>query len=51
MYLTIDGIVKSFPHKEKGHVTVLDNISLDVEKGQFVSIVGPSGSGSRHCSI
>ncbi len=45
MYLTIDGIVKSFPHKEKGHVKVLDNISLDVEKGQFVSIVGPSGCG------
>lgn len=45
MYLTIDGIEKSFPHKEKGHVKVLDNISLDVEKGQFVSIVGPSGCG------
>ena len=45
MYLTIDGIEKSFPHKEKGHVKVLDNISLEVEKGQFVSIVGPSGCG------
>lgn len=45
MYLTIDGIEKSFPNKEKGHVKVLDNISLDVEKGQFVSIVGPSGCG------
>ena len=45
MYLTIDGIEKSFPHKEKGQVKVLDNIHLDVEKGQFVSIVGPSGCG------
>ena len=45
MYLTINGIEKSFPNKEKGHVKVLDNISLDVEKGQFVSIVGPSGCG------
>ena len=45
MYLTINGIEKSFPHKEKGHVKVLDNISLEVEKGQFVSIVGPSGCG------
>ena len=45
MYLTINGIEKGFPHKEKGHVKVLDNISLEVEKGQFVSIVGPSGCG------
>lgn len=45
MYLTIDGIEKSFPHEEKGQVKVLDNINLEVEKGQFVSIVGPSGCG------
>ncbi len=45
MYLTIDGIEKSFPHAEKGSVNVLDNIQLEVEKGQFVSIVGPSGCG------
>jgi len=45
VYLTIDGIEKSFPHEEKGQVKVLDNINLQVEKGQFVSIVGPSGCG------
>lgn len=45
MYLTIDGIEKSFDHKEKGQVKVLDKIDLEVEKGQFVSIVGPSGCG------
>jgi NitT/TauT family transport system ATP-binding protein len=45
LYLTIDGIEKSFDHKEKGQVKVLDNIHLEVEKGQFVSIVGPSGCG------
>ncbi|QUW21952.1 ABC transporter ATP-binding protein [Sporosarcina sp. Marseille-Q4063] len=45
MYLTIDGIEKSFPHQQKGQVKVLDNINLEVEKGQFVSIVGPSGCG------
>jgi NitT/TauT family transport system ATP-binding protein len=45
MYLTIDGVEKSFDHKEKGQVKVLDKIQLDVEKGQFVSIVGPSGCG------
>jgi putative ABC transport system ATP-binding protein len=26
-------------------VTILDNISLDVPKGEFVAVVGPSGSG------
>ncbi|AXH99519.1 ABC transporter ATP-binding protein [Sporosarcina sp. PTS2304] len=45
MYLSINGIEKSFPHKEKGTVKVLDHIDLEVEKGQFVSIVGPSGCG------
>lgn len=25
--------------------TILKNISVDVEKGDFVSIIGPSGSG------
>lgn len=45
MYLTINGVEKSFLHKEKGKLKVLDNISLEVEKGQFVSIVGPSGCG------
>jgi NitT/TauT family transport system ATP-binding protein len=45
VYLTIDGIEKSFPHQKEGHVKVLDNINLVVEKGEFVSIVGPSGCG------
>lgn len=45
MYLSIKGIEKNFPHKEKGTVKVLDHIDLEVEKGQFVSIVGPSGCG------
>src|SRR5690606_34026870 len=45
MYLTIKGIEKSFPHKEKGTLKELDGIELEVEKGQFVSIVGPSGCG------
>ncbi len=45
MYLTIDGVEKSFSHQEKGQVKVLDHIQLEIEKGQFVSIVGPSGCG------
>lgn len=45
MYLTIDGIEKSFVNERKESVKVLDHISLSVEKGSFVSIVGPSGCG------
>ncbi|MDQ0246380.1 NitT/TauT family transport system ATP-binding protein [Bacillus fengqiuensis] len=45
MYLTIDGIEKSFINERKEKVKVLDEINLEVEKGSFVSIVGPSGCG------
>ncbi|MDY0132391.1 MAG: amino acid ABC transporter ATP-binding protein [Desulforegulaceae bacterium] len=38
--LTLTGITKHF-----GNLTALDNIDLDVQKGEKVVIVGPSGSG------
>ncbi len=38
--ITIDSIEKSF-----GDLTVLKDISLQVEKGQVVALIGPSGSG------
>lgn len=39
-----ENIVKSYGEgKEK--VNILDNVSVSVEKGEFVSIMGPSGSG------
>jgi putative ABC transport system ATP-binding protein len=37
-------VVKSFPVGD-GEVTVLKGISFDVDTGEFVSIVGPSGNG------
>ena len=40
MMLEIRDVKKSF-----GGQTVLDGISLDVEKGDVVAILGPSGSG------
>ncbi|WP_350301791.1 ABC transporter ATP-binding protein [Peribacillus frigoritolerans] len=45
MYLTIDGIEKSFKNEKKESIKVLDEINIEVEKGSFVSIVGPSGCG------
>ncbi|MFJ7745774.1 ABC transporter ATP-binding protein [Peribacillus sp. NPDC097295] len=45
MYLTVDGIEKSFMNEKKERIKVLDDINIEVEKGSFVSIVGPSGCG------
>jgi ABC-type nitrate/sulfonate/bicarbonate transport system ATPase subunit len=38
--LTIQNLVKKF-----GQITVLDQLSLEVHKGEFLTILGPSGSG------
>lgn len=45
MYLSINGIEKSFIDDKKGETKVLENINIEIEKGSFVSIVGPSGCG------
>ena len=34
-----------------GARVVLDDVSQRIEKGQFVAVVGPSGSGKAPCSI
>jgi len=40
----VENLCKEF-ETSKGPLKVLDNINLDVVKGEFVSIVGPSGCG------
>lgn len=42
MYLKLNSINKLFTNTDK---ETLQNISLDVEKGEFICIVGPSGCG------
>jgi NitT/TauT family transport system ATP-binding protein len=39
------GLCKVFDSRRRGTVTALDGIDLDIQPGEFVSIVGPSGSG------
>jgi putrescine transport system ATP-binding protein len=39
-YLRIDGITKSF-----GEVVAVDNVSLDIARGEFFALLGPSGCG------
>jgi nitrate/nitrite transport system ATP-binding protein len=44
VFLKVDRVSKIYPSAD-GPVTVLDNISLDVQEGEFVCIIGHSGCG------
>ena len=39
-YLTLDGLNKRY-----GDINVVEDVSLHVEQGEFVSLLGPSGCG------
>ena len=43
--IKLDRISKSFEHQVKGQVYAAKNVSLDVEPGEFVTLLGPSGCG------
>mgnify|MGYP001111598221 CR=1 FL=1 len=40
MYLRIQGLTKKF-----GGIVAVDNVSMDIEKGEIVGLIGPNGSG------
>ncbi|MDB5509584.1 MAG: nitrate transporter ATP-binding protein [Hyphomicrobiales bacterium] len=42
--LRIDRVTKSF-QTAKGKITAVDDVSLDIRQGEFISIIGPSGCG------
>ena len=43
--LELDGVTKGFTQPGAGRLTVLDNISFSLDRGQTAAIVGQSGSG------
>ncbi|SDZ82595.1 putative ABC transport system ATP-binding protein/lipoprotein-releasing system ATP-binding protein [Porphyromonadaceae bacterium NLAE-zl-C104] len=42
--IRLTDLVKQFP-VGNGFFTALNRISLDIERGEFLGLVGPSGSG------
>jgi ABC-type nitrate/sulfonate/bicarbonate transport system ATPase subunit len=43
--IRVKGVRKTFPQSDGPEIVVLDNINLDFEPGEFVSLIGPSGCG------
>jgi NitT/TauT family transport system ATP-binding protein len=43
--IRVDNITKTFPARNSAPLTALENISLDIAAGEFLTLVGPSGCG------
>ncbi len=35
--------------RDEFHVTALDAVDIDIDRGDFVALMGPSGSGNQRC--
>ena len=44
MLISLENITKKF-HHSSGEVIAVDNVNLDVDKGEAILLIGPSGSG------
>jgi NitT/TauT family transport system ATP-binding protein len=43
--LSVEGVSHAYPTPAGGLQTVLENVSLQIEAGEFISVIGASGSG------
>ncbi|NKN23015.1 ATP-binding cassette domain-containing protein, partial [Clostridioides difficile] len=43
--LQIKNLSKSFPNQYGERNTIMENLSIDIEDGEFVSIIGSNGTG------
>ncbi|GAB3845922.1 ABC transporter ATP-binding protein [Nesterenkonia populi] len=41
----IDGITKGFPNRKKGFQRIVAETNVDIQEGEFITIIGPSGCG------
>ena len=44
-YISIRHLTKSYTFKDGSQLTVLKDVNCDIEKGEVISIIGPSGTG------
>jgi len=45
MFVEVDRVTKTYPGQEGEPLTALQEVSLEIPRGKFVSVVGPSGCG------
>ena len=45
-YLRLRRLIKSYD----GKTAAVDDVSIDIERGEFLTLLGPSGSGRRRRS-
>lgn len=45
MIISVQGLTKKFVSADGVTVHALDNVNLNIEQGQFISLIGPSGCG------
>ncbi len=43
--ISLRGITKSFMHSVKGKVMAVDNVTIEVQQGELLTLLGPSGCG------
>ena len=44
-YIQLRNVTKVFENKKGNVITAVDNLSLDIPKGKFITLLGPSGCG------
>lgn len=44
-FVSVEGLAKQFPNNKNEDLVVFENINIDIDKGEFVCIIGHSGCG------